>query len=45
MRQAKARTVISSGIGEVNARVLEERGVNFDFQYVSDSLWNLKSAK
>ncbi len=22
---------------------LEERGVNFDFQYVSDSLWNLKS--
>ncbi len=21
----------------------EERGVNFDFQYVSDSLWNLKS--
>ena len=22
---------------------LQERGVNFDFQYVSDSLWNLKS--
>jgi porin len=22
---------------------LEKRGVNFDFQYVSDSLWNLKS--
>jgi hypothetical protein len=22
---------------------LEERGVSFDFQYVSDSLWNLKS--
>ena len=22
---------------------LEERGVNFDFQYVSDSLWNIKS--
>src|ERR1700677_2666383 len=24
---------------------LEERGVNFDFQYVSDSLWNLKSVQ
>ncbi len=22
---------------------LLERGVNFDFQYVSDSLWNIKS--
>ena len=24
---------------------LEERGVSFDFQYVSDSLWNLKSVQ
>jgi porin len=24
---------------------LQERGVNFDFQYVSDSLWNLKSVQ
>jgi hypothetical protein len=24
---------------------LLERGVSFDFQYVSDSLWNLKSAQ
>jgi porin len=24
---------------------LEKRGVNFDFQYVSDSLWNLKSVQ
>jgi porin len=24
-------------------RRLEERGVKFDFQYVSDSLWNIKS--
>jgi porin len=24
---------------------LEERGVNFDFQYVSDSLWNLESVQ
>ena len=24
---------------------LEERGVSFDFQYVSDSLWNLKSVE
>jgi porin len=30
--------------GGVRTR-LEERGVKFDFQYVSDSLWNLKSVQ
>jgi hypothetical protein len=41
-KRGTVRTAIGTWGGGERAR-LQERGVNFDFQYVSDSLWNLES--
>jgi porin len=42
MKRARDRTAIFGEWAGERSR-LEERGVRFDFQYVSDSLWNIKS--
>src|SRR5882757_2875644 len=41
-RRVRVLTVTSSGIGAANGHACRS-GVKFDFQYVSDSLWNIKS--
>jgi carbohydrate-selective porin OprB len=45
MRQSKVRTAICSenGVWSGERSRLLERGLRFDFQYVSDSLWNIKT--
>jgi carbohydrate-selective porin OprB len=42
-KPVRGRTAFGDWGGERTR--LQERGVNFDFQYVSDSLWNLKSVQ
>ena len=42
-KQVRAGTATSSENGTASGRAFEQRGVSFDFQYVSDSLWNIKS--
>ncbi len=44
-KQVRARTGTSSGQWGGERTRLQERGVTFDFQYVSDSLWDLKSVQ
>jgi hypothetical protein len=44
-RRVEDRTVTSSENRAGERTHLPERGVRFDFQYVSDSLWNIKSVQ